>query len=1190
MRCPKCGFDNLAGTQFCGHCGVPLPRACPSCAFLNPPDHRFCGQCGARLAGQPAPATPTPPTPPSPALEQLEGERHVITTMFADVKGSTALAEQIDVESWVEIMNHVLQVLSAEIHRYGGEVDRYEGDGLVAFFGLSTSHEEDAERAVLAALAMQEAIRRYAAELMEDEGIELLLRVGLSTGEVIAAHVGDARQHGEDTAMGRAIAVAARLEPAAEPGTVLVSENTYRLLAPVFDWEPIGHISAKGFGEPLSVYRPLAHRAVSGKGRGIPGLASPLVGRDTELDALQDALEHLRAGVGGIVTVVGEAGIGKSRLVAEVRRTADRRPTTADGAHQGIHDGRPSAVVRPTWVEGRCLSYAADVAYSLWLDLLRGLLDVTADASPIEIRDALYKWLYALCPDCLDDVYPYLGRMLSLSLEEQAEARLRGLEAKGLKTLTFRAVEALTERAARQQPLVIVCEDLHWADSVSLELLGRLLPLTERVPLLFLCVFRPLRDHGCWQIRETAARDHEHRHTDLRLQPLSPQQSAALVGNLLHVEDLPDELRRRILARAEGNPFFVEEILRALLDEGAIARDAQAGRWHATRDVADIPIPDTVHGVIAARIDRLPEETRRVLQQAAVLGRIFTYPLLAAIDSPLLREGEGSGGRVAALDAHLLILQRVQLIRERARLPEREYAFKHVLTQEAAYDGLLRRERRAVHRRAAQALERLYPERLEEQFGLLAHHWEQAGETERAVDYYRRAGVQAAAQFANEEAVAYLSRALDLAPEGDLAGRYALLLTREDALDLLGAREAQRRDLAALEALAEDLADPGRQADVALRQAHYAARTQDYDAAREAAQWAIRWAQDAQDVARQAAAHRELGRALRYRGDDDAARVELEQALLLARAAGSRQVEADALHDLGALEWGETTGQEEAFWAEELRICRQTGNRRDEGRALRDLGLSFLQRARYSEAKAYFEESLQVCLETGNRRDEGWALHSLALVYNELGDHTTAHAYGEQALHVHNETGDRLGKAWTCAVLCRAYAHAGDYAGARDWIPPVRKASETAAAWALGDLALGQGDHQRARDHYEAALRLNRAESSSRCHALCGLARIALMDGDRPQAQGYASEILCGLERGYPWTDIFLGLTPYLVCYRVLRAHGNPRAREVLDEAHRLLQERAAHINDEALRRSYLENVAANRAILEEVAFGDSGA
>jgi predicted ATPase/class 3 adenylate cyclase len=694
---------------------------------------------------------------------ELQGERRVVTAMFADVKGSTALAGQIDTEDWVEIMRHALQTLSAEIHRYGGEIDRYEGDGLVAFFGLSTTHEDDAERAVLAALAMQETIKRYAKELAEEQGIELLLRVGLSSGEVITTHVGEARQHGEATAMGRTVALAARLEPAAEPGTVLVGEHTYRLVERAFEWQAMGGIAAKGYSEPVAAYRPLKHRAMPGKERGIEGLESPLVGRDQELHALEEAIERLRSGIGGIITVVGEAGIGKSRLVADCRGGVTQQSWA-------------QAVPSLQWVEGRCLSYATNTAYQVWLDMVRELLGIAPDDPAAAVRTALAEWVRTFCPDCYEDVYPYMARMMSLSLDEGNEAVLRGLGAQRLKVSTFRAVRTLIERAAQRRPLVLVCEDLHWADPTSLELLERLIPLVDYIPLLLLCILRPERHHGCWRIIETAARDYPHRHADLRLRPLSPVESEVLVGNLLHVEDLPEGLRSGVLDRAEGNPFFVEEILRSLIDGGIIGHDEVAGRWYATRDLVDIPIPDTLHGALSARIDRLKPETKRALQLASVIGRIFTYPVLAAIHSPLRggrdscsaargfarAGGEGEKALDTHLLAHLVTLERAQLVRERAGLPEREYIFKHHLTQEAAYSSLLKRERRVYHGQVAEALERLYPERIEEQVELLAHHWEQAGQAEKAIRYLHQAGDKAVQQSAYQEGRAHLTRALAL--------------------------------------------------------------------------------------------------------------------------------------------------------------------------------------------------------------------------------------------------------------------------------------------------------------------------------------------------------------------------------------------------------------------------------------------
>jgi predicted ATPase/DNA-binding SARP family transcriptional activator len=668
---------------------------------------------------------PTPvKTAPAAAIPPA-GERRWVTALHAEVNQAAALLDEVGPEEWTKAMTSALDMVEDEIRRYGGEVLERREVGVVALFGVPSAHEDDAERAVLAALGMRGGMR---------DAPEL--RIGVDSGEVLVTYAGDRRQ-----VVGRALTLARRASVAADPDAVSVGENAYRLLHRLFEWEEPAERVARG------IHHPLARKVDTGKGRGIPGLSSPLVGRDEELCALQQAVKHLRSGIGGVITLVGEAGLGKSRLAAEVR--------TGIGAVRGppLH-----------WVEGRCLSYATHIAYQLWLDTLRQVLGVAPDAPPTAVRDVLRERVRALCPDYYDDVYPYLCRLMSLPLEDEYEI-VRNLGGESLRAEVFHAVETLVESAARQRPLVVVCEDLHWADLTSLALLERVLPLVDRVPLLLLCVFRPETEHGCWRIRETAAREYRHRHTDLRLDPLTAAESATLVGNLLRVEDLPDTLKAKILAHAQGNPFYVEEILRSLIDDQAIAYDEGGGHWQAIRPVDDITLPETLHAMLSARIDRLPPEAKRTLQLASVVGRIFTHPVLAEVVPrfPLPQVGKTRGGmKTVPLDTHLLTLQRAQLIRERTRMPEREYVFQHVLTQEAAYGSLLKGERRRCHRQVAEALERLYAERIEEQLGLLVHHWEQAEEPDKAIEYLLRAGEQSRLAYANEEAIDYYRRALAL--------------------------------------------------------------------------------------------------------------------------------------------------------------------------------------------------------------------------------------------------------------------------------------------------------------------------------------------------------------------------------------------------------------------------------------------
>ncbi|UCC76281.1 MAG: AAA family ATPase, partial [Anaerolineales bacterium] len=535
-----------------------------------------------------------------------------------------------------------------------------------------------------------------------------------------------------------------------------------------FETEALGPTEVKGKVEPVPVFRVLGPKQVPGKVRGIEGLESPLVGRELEFGTLLEALERLRAGVGGIVTITGEAGIGKSRLVAEVRRChpegTEGSRSSGDEIPFGLAQGRLRYAqndrrLSVQWVEGRCLSYGTSTAYLLWLDVLREWIAVASEDRPERVATALRDRVQMLCPERFDDVYPYLARLISLPLEDEEEAALSNLEGEKLKARTFQAVEELIECAAQQRPLAIVCEDLHWADPTSIELLEQLLALTDRVSVLFICVFRPDPEHGSWRMRETAARIYRHRHTSLHLQPLSVLDSASLVSNLLQaagapaggVEDLPPPLKERILQVTEGNPLYVEEVLRSLVDEGALVRDESSGRWRGVLDVVDIALPGTLQGVLLSRIDRLQEEAKRVLQMASVIGRIFLYRVLEAIAK---EERE--------LDRHLLTLQRQEMIRERTRIPELGYIFKHELTREAAYNGLLKKQRRLFHRQVAEALERLFPDRIEEQLGLLAHHWERAGVSDRAVDYMVRAGDQAQREYACREAIEHYTRALEL--------------------------------------------------------------------------------------------------------------------------------------------------------------------------------------------------------------------------------------------------------------------------------------------------------------------------------------------------------------------------------------------------------------------------------------------
>jgi class 3 adenylate cyclase len=544
---------------------------------------------------------------------QSEGERKMVTALFTDIAGSTALAESMDPEDWREIVTGAHRRVSEAVYRYEGTIAQLLGDGVLAFFGAPIAHEDDPERAIRAALDILASIRQYAETLKRERGLPAFqMRVGLNTGLVVVGNIGN-DLHMEYLAVGDTINLAARMQSAADPDSAFVTQNTQRLAATLFDYEDRGRLDVKGKVEPVQTYRVLGERKDATRARGIAGLSSPLVGRDNQLGSLLQLVDGVRAGRGAVVSIIGEAGLGKSRLTAEWRKQS--------------RAGEPPL----RWVEGRCLSFTASVAHHLSTDVLRALCGLPADASEDAVDTGLRRCLGELNGVDIDDIYPYLAHLLGAKMDETAEARVKYLDGPALLTRHTVAYSALISAMTQAMPTVIVCEDVHWADPSSVELLSRVVPIAAEVPVLFAFVTRPDRDAPGWKLIANAHETAGVGALEIKLAPLSEADSQQLVSNLLEVEALPDSVRKLILEKAEGNPFFVEEVIRMLIDRGGIVRSPSSGNWIVTSDIQKIDIPDTLHGVLSARIDRLPEEIKHVLQVAAVIGRRFQVKVLERV-------------------------------------------------------------------------------------------------------------------------------------------------------------------------------------------------------------------------------------------------------------------------------------------------------------------------------------------------------------------------------------------------------------------------------------------------------------------------------------------------------------------------------------------------------------------------------
>ena len=733
MNCPNCQTANPESAKFCSNCGHSLTVICPNCSIENPLKANFCNSCGERLAVIDAASLSTQEKLrqyiPKELLSKLEtarsghamsGERRVVTILFCDVKGSTAAAEKMDPEDWAEIMNGAFEHLIAPVYRYEGTLARLMGDAVLAFFGAPIAHEDDPERAVLAGLEIVDGIEPYREEARERWDLDFSVRVGINTGLVVVGEVGsDLRM--EYTAMGDAVNLAARMEQTAQPGTVQIAEETYKRVAPLFEFESLGEIDVKGKQEPVLAHKVLDRKAERGRLRGIQGLEAPLVGRGTEMDALRESIEDLLSGRGGIHCLIGEAGLGKSRMIEEMR--------------QGFEN-------HGYWAESRGISYETTRPYGQFQQHIEKLYGISESDQSDEILHKLGTGAAELNQSAS------ASQALEALLAVDDSSNGQELEGEALKRELFETNLRVWQQQADQLPTVLVFDDLHWADSASTELLSHLFQLTDAAPILFLCAFRPDRGAPSWRVKQIAEADFPHRYKEIVLKPLDAGNSRELVDHLLAISELPPKLHVMIQEKAEGNPFFVEEVVRSLIDNGAVVREEAGARWTAEADVDEIQIPDNLQSLLVSRIDRLEGEARRTLQLASVIGRSFYYRVLQSISHA-----------VDELDSHLSVLQRVELILEAARDPEREYAFRHALTQEAAYRSILRKERTSFHLQVGEALEQLYPERKAELAPLLAHHFLQA-EDDRGADYSVAAGDEAFRMYAIEAAIRHYQNAL----------------------------------------------------------------------------------------------------------------------------------------------------------------------------------------------------------------------------------------------------------------------------------------------------------------------------------------------------------------------------------------------------------------------------------------------
>jgi len=755
MKCPKCRFDNREGARFCNECGHKFEQACPECGATNRVGSKFCDECGYDLrtfkAASPIDYSKPQSYTPNFLAEKIlttrssiEGERKLVTVLFADVADYTAMAEKLDPEEVHQIMDGCFKILMDEIHHYEGTINQFTGDGVMALFGAPLAHEDHAQRACYAALSIQKALVDFEEQVMKDFGANFKMRIGLNSGPVIVGSIGDDLRM-DYTAVGDTSNLAARIEKMARSGTSLVSSHTHKLARDFFEFKSLGKVEVKGKEALQEAFELIKTGEVDTRiGASIAKGLSRFVGREKSIASLMEACEKARSGSGQIVGIVGEAGVGKSRLLLEFKK----RLSNDDFIY----------------FQGRCLQYGGSMVYLPILDILRSYFEIKEGDQELLIKKKMEEKILRL-DEKLKGLLPAFHELLSLKVEEQSYQKLEPMQKR---EKAFEAIRDLLVRKSQERPITLVVEDLHWMDKTSEGFLSYLIEWLANTQILLVLLYRPEYTH-IWGSKSY--------YTKIGLTQLTSQSSAELIRAILYECEIESELETLILNRSAGIPLFIEELNYSLLENGSIQRE-QNQCFLAIAPI-DIQVPNTIQGIIAARMDRLEDNLKRTMQVASVVGRDFSFRLLQTITG--LRE---------ELKSYLLSLQGWEFIYEKSLFPEVEYVFKHALTQEVAYNSLLLKKRREIHEKIGQAIEKLYPGRLEEFYEMLAHHYDHGEAWGKATEYHFRAGIKARKKFAFQLALNYFNRAKKIlnkhTPEVPWQVRYELSLASGQTLGELG--------------------------------------------------------------------------------------------------------------------------------------------------------------------------------------------------------------------------------------------------------------------------------------------------------------------------------------------------------------------------------------------------------------------
>lgn len=712
--CPKCQFENAQGMKFCGECGCNLQDTKSSHYYAYSEPQSYTPKFLADKILQ--------------SKSSIVGERKLVTVLFADVANYTSMSEKLNPEQVHQIMDSAFKILMDEIHGHKGTINQFTGDGVMAIFGAPLAIEDHAYDACLAALAVQKSIKSHSKVIKTKYDFDFQMRIGINSGTVVVGAIGDDLRM-DYTAVGDTTNLAARMESKAKPGTVLVSSNTYKKVSQQFEFKTLGKMEIKGKEKPLEVYELIKDRVNRPRLGQERQIYSEMVGRDIELNKLELQINKLIDGDGSVINIIGEAGIGKSRLIAELKRR--------------------DVMKRVTFLEGRAISIGENLSFHPIINLLKHWAGIKEEDDSSAAISKLEKAIINVCKEDSDEIFPFVATLMGIKLFGRHAERIQGIEGESLEKLIFKNIRDLLIKSTEISPLVIMIEDLHWSDLSTIELLESLFHLTENERILFINVFRPNHLKTGNRIINTINEKLNVYYVEINVRPLDDRMGESLINNILKIKGLQHSVVRQVVQRSGGNPFFIEEVVRSFLDEGAVIK--ANGEFKVTDKIESVFIPQTINDVLMARIDRLDDETKNLVKVASVIGRNFFYRILSEV-----------GKKINDIDKRISYLKEIQFIRERNRMDELEYIFKHALAQEAAYESILQQRRKSLHLQVAQSIEKVFNERLRDFYGMLALHYIKCERYENAENYLVKAGAEALKASASSEALNYYKEGLKL--------------------------------------------------------------------------------------------------------------------------------------------------------------------------------------------------------------------------------------------------------------------------------------------------------------------------------------------------------------------------------------------------------------------------------------------